>query len=113
MGKKEDDIKKIEVALDNGEKKEVFIQTWHDHVKNKNTIKSMSTIIKDQLYYMKPGPNQIFVPFSEFHGDYDICWVLCIDVLTNKELFRKNIKTVDLIDWKLSSSLIKSKTNGK
>jgi hypothetical protein len=90
--------------LDNGEKKEVFIKTWKDHVMDQDEIKSFTTIVGNQLYHIELRKDEVLIPYTEHHGDHEMNYILILNVKTNQEISRKNIRTVDMIDWKLSSS---------
>jgi hypothetical protein len=103
MGKKQmskEEFCKIDTILKNGERKELFIKTWHDHVMNKDTVLSFTTIVKDTLMVIEPREDEILVPFSELHGDYELGWIILLDVNTGDEIMRKSTKTVDAIHWK-------------
>ncbi len=94
----------VDLLLKTGEKKTIFINTWEDHVMNRDEILAFNTIVGEKLYHVKPKDEEIFLPFSEYMGDHTENWIIAIDIGTGKEFFRKNIKYVDMIDWKLSSS---------
>jgi len=90
---------KVGAILSSAEKMEIALTTWHDHVVARDEISSFITIIGDKMYPMFPQPNQVFLPFEEFNGDHSMNWILIWDFVEKKELFRKNTKNVDLIDW--------------
>jgi len=94
----------VELFLKTGELQKIFLPNWEDHVLKRSEILAFSTIVHDQLYHVKPKGNEIFLPYSEYMGDHTQCWIIAIDIETGQEFFRKNTKTVDMIDWKLSSS---------
>lgn len=106
LQKQVDQAKRREVDqhIKNSDKKETFLKTWEDHVKNRNEIANFSTIAGDKIYYVTPQNNEIFLPFSEYYGDHSENWIIAVDIKTNTEVYRKNTKTVDMVTWKLSSS---------
>jgi hypothetical protein len=104
---------KVDLLIKEGDKREIFIDTWVDHVNNRDIIKCYCTIIKDELKFFSSNNDGVFIPFSEFYGDHTENWIILIDLKTNKELFRKNIKNVDLIEWQLSSSQTNLSKDGK
>lgn len=90
--------------LKNGEKATISLKTWNDHVMNQDTIKSFTTINgSNQILHIVPQKDEVFIPFSEYNGDHSMNWILCINMVTGDEIFRKNTRTADMIDWKLSS----------
>lgn len=97
---------KVDTQLANGEKVEVFLNSWIQHIKDKKEVESFTTIVTNpntgqpQLFQMAPNKDQIFLPFSEFNGDHTDNWVLAVDKKTGEEVFRKNIKNIDLLTWK-------------
>lgn len=103
----------VDLFLQTGEKKTIFLPNWEDHVTSRTEISSFSTIVADQLYHVKPKEGEIFLPYSEYMGDHTQCWIIAIDIKAKTEFFRKNVRTVDMIDWKLSSSIINPGKNGK
>lgn len=113
MSNKKDIPKELQVALKNGEKKELFIHNWHEHVINRREVESFTTIVNDRLFHVAPKEDEILMPYIEINGDHNMCWILGINKATNEEIFRKNIRTVDMVNWKLSSSPTKSRKNGK
>jgi len=90
---------RVGAILTTAEKMEIALTTWHDHVMARDEIASFITIIGDKMYPMFPGENQVLLPFEEYNGDHSMNWILIWDVKEKKEIFRKNIKNVDLIDW--------------
>lgn len=104
---------KMDQRIKTGEKGDAIFTKWEQHMTNRQEIESFTTIIKDQLYNFAPKPNEAFLPFSEYYGDHAENWIIILDKTTNKELARKNTRTVDMINWKLSSSPIKTKINEK
>lgn len=104
---------KMNQRIKTGEKGDTVFTNWDKHMINRQEIESFTTIIKDQLYNFIPKPDEIFLPFSEFYGDHAENWIIILDKTTNKELARKSTRTVDMINWKLSSSPTKTKINGK
>jgi len=53
------------------------------------------------------------LPFSEYDGDHIENWIILIENETKREILRKNTRTTDMIEWKLSSSVINKKNDGK
>jgi len=90
--------------LKNGEKVEIALKTWNDHIMARHEIKSFTTLAEGKLFHVAPQEDQVFLPFSEYNGDHSNNWIIAIDMKTSEEFFRKNIRLVDMIDWKLSSS---------
>lgn len=87
--------------LSTAEKMEVALKTWHDHVEARDEIASFTTIIGNQLAQVFPeSDSQVILPFEEFHGDHAMNWIVVWDLTEKKELFRKNTRSVDLVDWK-------------
>lgn len=81
------------------EKPSQFIKTWDEHVKNRSPISNYTVIANDKMYNFTPKEGQIFLPFSEYNGDHSMNWVICWDEVNKVEVFRKNIRTVDMIEW--------------
>jgi hypothetical protein len=92
--------KRVWDTLSTAEKKEHIMPNWNDHVEARDEIQSFITIVNNQMFPMFPDKNQVFLPFAEYHGDHAMNWIIIWDVVEKKEVFRKNIKQVDLIDWK-------------
>lgn len=111
MTKKNDIPKELQVVLKDGEKKSVFMDNWHEHVMARHEVESFTTIVNDRLFHIKPKEDEILMPYMEINGDHNMCWILSLSKATNEEMFRKNIRTVDMVHWKLSSSLTKLKQN--
>jgi hypothetical protein len=94
---------KVGNILSTAEKMEIALTTWHDHVIARDEIASFITIVGDKMYPMFPGENQVLLPFEEFNGDHSMNWILVWDFIEKKEIYRKNTKNVDLIDWVVKS----------
>ena len=95
--------------LKNGEHRDIVLESWHDKVMNgPNEIASFTTIVDKKLYHIQPQEGEIFMPFYEYYGDHAECFIIAIREKDNKELFRKNVRTVDMVHWKLSSTLTKT-----
>ena len=90
---------KISKALSASEKMAIVLETWHDHVIKRNEIASYTTIVGDKMLNIFPQENHVLLPFEEFHGDHAMNWILTWDLKEKRELFRKNTKQVDLIEW--------------
>jgi len=103
--------KSFEAILENGERKDVLIHTWNERIIDRNEIESFTTLVGDKLYHVTPNKNEVFLPYSEYHGDHAMNWIIAVDVRNNKEVFRKNLRLVDMVNWKLSSSST-NKNNG-
>lgn len=109
MTKQTDIPVELQLTLKNGEPNTVFMKLWDQHVIDRDEIESFTTIVGDKLYHVKPKDDEIFMPFMEINGDHSMNWILSIHRKTGKELYRKNTRTVDMVNWKLSSSSTKSK----
>lgn len=94
---------KISDMLDNAEDRKKIVLSWHDHISYCHTIKNYSTIIGEKIYLIQPKENEILIPYTENLGDHGETFILMLDRLTGNELHRKNTRTVDLIEWELSS----------
>ena len=92
--------------------KDIFT-SWEQHMINRDEIESFTTIVADKLYNIRAKEDETLLPFSEYHGDHSENWIVLINNKTNKEILRKSTKTVDMINWKLSSPSNNSKKNGK
>lgn len=103
----------VDKMIDNGVQKEIFLPKWHDHVLGRHVITSFSTIVGDKLYHVVARDKEIIMPFEEHFGDHIENWIIIVDTATNKEIWRKNVKTVDTIEWKLSSFLTNTETDGE
>jgi hypothetical protein len=90
---------KVGRILSTAEKMDIALTTWHDHVVARDEISSFITIIGDKMYPMFPGENQILLPFEEFNGDHAMNWIIIWNFEEKREVYRKNTKNVDLIDW--------------
>ena len=106
------DIPKIQDFVKHAQKVEDVVDNWQHHIEERHEINAFTTLAGNKLYHIVPQEGQTFLPFSEYHGDHTMNYIICIDK-ENNEVFRKNIKYADMIDWKLSSSLTNSKENGK
>lgn len=85
------------------EKMEIALTTWHEHVTARDEINSYTTIINNQMYVTTPDDSHVLLPFAEYHGDHAMNWIITWDVKNNVEIFRKNIRMIDLIEWKKRS----------
>jgi hypothetical protein len=85
--------------LSTAEKKDVVLLTWHDHVMARDEIANFITIVGDKMYPVFPNESQVILPFDEYYGDHSENWIIIWDLVEEKELFRKNVKGVDLVDW--------------
>ena len=90
---------KVGRILTTAEKTEIALTTWHDHVVARDEIASFITIIGDKMYPMFPGENQVLLPFEEFNGDHAMNWIIVWDFVEKREVYRKNTRQIDLIDW--------------
>ncbi len=104
---------KVSEDIKNAEKGEQIFTKWGDHVLARHEIESFTTIVKDQLYQINAKKDEVLLPFSEYFGDHAENWIVILNKDTNKELARKSTKTVDMINWKLSSPQINNKGNEK
>lgn len=103
----------VHAVLDNGDKKTVFMPSWHEHVMNRREIASFITIVGDKMYNVRPKKDEIMMPYIELNGDHNMNWILILNKVTNEEISRKNTRSVDMVEWKLSSSLTNSEKDGK
>lgn len=85
--------------LTTAEKMEIALTTWHDHVVARDEISNFITIVGNQMYPMHPLENQVFLPFEEYNGDHSMNWIIVWNFVEKREIFRKNTRNVDLIDW--------------
>lgn len=102
--KQDEKIKRQRVwdSLSTSEKMNIALLTWHDHVVARDEIASFTTIVGDKMYNVFPeSEDQVILPFEEFHGDHAMNWIIVWDLKEKKELFRKNTKQLDLVDWKV------------
>lgn len=95
----QDNRKQVSRALTESEKMAIALKTWHDHVIKRNEIASYTTIVGDKMLNIFPQENHVLLPFEEFHGDHAMNWIITWDTNEKRELFRKNTKQVDLIEW--------------
>jgi len=91
--------KRVGKILSTAEKMEIAITTWHDHVVNRDEIANFITIVGNQMYPIHPLENQVLLPFEEYYGDHSMNWIIVWNFAEKREVFRKNIRNVDLIDW--------------
>jgi len=117
MNKKNEPTRKEKTEMgkkmDRSEKGEQILETWQQHMKNRDEIMSFTTIVGNKMFSITPKKNETLLPFSEFHGDHAENWIILINNKTKKEILRKNTRTTDMIEWKLSSSVINKKNDGK
>lgn len=108
MSKQKPDPKRLEYVVKNGEKKVIFLMTWHDHVKAQHLVKAYIRILDHidkngnlvhQGLLFEPKPDELFIPFSEFHGSYDECYIIIYNTKLQKEIRREDIKNIDTIHW--------------
>ena len=86
-------------ALEHGEKVQDILPSWDNHIKAGHTIRNFTSIVNNQMYLMEPGKDHSFIPFSEYCGSYSLNWIIKWDNINKKEVFRKNVLYVDLIEW--------------
>jgi hypothetical protein len=94
---------KISDMLSNAEDRKKIILSWHDHIEQCHIIKNYSTIIGEKIYLIQAKETEILIPYMENLGDHGESFILMLDRTTGNELHRKNTRTVDLIEWELSS----------
>lgn len=91
--------KKADEMLKNAEDKNAVIQRWERHILDGNKIKSFTSIVNNQMYMSEPIEGTEFLPFTEYYGNYQLNWIINWDVKEKREIWRKNIIYVDLIEW--------------
>jgi hypothetical protein len=91
--------KKADEMLQNAEDKKTLIKNWEQHIFDGDKIKSFTSIVNNQMYMSEPIEGTEFLPFSEYHGTYNLNWIINWDVKEKREIWRKNIIYVDLIEW--------------
>lgn len=91
--------KKADEMLKNAEDKKTVIQSWEQHILDGNKIKSFTSIVNNQMYMSEPIEGTEFLPFTEHYGTYRLNWIINWDVKEKREIWRKNIIYVDLIEW--------------
>ena len=92
--------KRVWDAISASEKAEVILQTWEDHTKNRDEIASFTTIVDKNIFNVFARENEVLLPFSEFRGDHADDWIICWNLIDKKEIFRKNIRQIDMIEWR-------------
>lgn len=85
--------------IEKSEPPEKFIQTWDEHVKKRTLISNFTTIFDNKMYNFQPKENEVLIPFSEYNGDHSMNWIICWHETLKKEIYRKNTRSVDLIEW--------------
>lgn len=95
-----DEKKRTYDMLSTAEKMEIALQVWNDHVVARDEINSYTAIVNNQMYVTTPDDSHVLLPFAEYYGDHAMNWIITWDVKNNVEVFRKNIRMIDLIDWK-------------
>jgi len=109
--------KKQKIEMDQriktAEKGKDIFTSWEQHMTDRDEIESFTTIVADKMYNIKAKEGETLLPFSEYHGDHTENWIILINNKTKKEILRKNTRTVDMINWKLSSPSNNSKKDGK
>lgn len=103
MKKKESNQEKLKRVLEQGQKAYEVINKWHEIIRERRQVKSYTTIVGDRLYVVEPREDEIIMPFAEDFGDHGLAFLVTINIKTNKEVARKSLRTVDIIEWNLSS----------
>ena len=85
--------------IKSSDKKTDFINSWKDHVFNRDLISAYSTIIDNKLYQFMPSDNSVFLPFMEVYPDHVENFIINWDFESKEELYRHNIKYVEMISW--------------
>jgi len=80
------------------------ILPWKELCGKQKFVKSFSTVAADakgnhKLYIFQPKPTEVFFPYYEDMEGYLIGYVVAYDAEKKKEVFRKNILNIDLIEW--------------
>ena len=88
--------------IEKSESKEIIPLNWEAHIKAGHKIKSFTSIVNNQMYVAEPMKNMQLVPFFEYMGSYGLNWILNWDTENKREIWRKNIMYVDLIEWEIS-----------
>jgi hypothetical protein len=57
-------------------------------------IKRFTYLRNAQLMQCKPKATEKLIIVEDFYGDKSLMWVACIDIESNKELWRHNISDV-------------------
>lgn len=93
--------KHVDNAIKNSEDKDRIIKKWDDHIKSGDKLKNFTSIVNNQMYFSEAPKNHTFIPFSEYYGSYQLNWIINWDEIEKREVWRKNILYVDLIEWGL------------
>lgn len=96
--------KKVGEAIEKSESGEVIIKSWDDHIKAGDKIANFTSIVNNQMYFSEPKKDHSLIPFSEYYGSYQLNWIINWDNINKREVWRKNILYVDLIEWKSSTA---------
>lgn len=99
ISKKTEQRREMGRRIERSEPPAKFIQTWDEHVKKRTLISNFTTIFDNKMFNFQPKENEVLIPFSEYNGDHSMNWIICWHELLKKEIYRKNIRTVDLIEW--------------
>ena len=91
---------KIGKMLDKAERREQIAINWRDHVESKHAIKSYSTILNNVMYTIESDKTGNLFPHIELTPDNETHWVVKISG-DGHEVLRANLKSIDLIQWKL------------
>jgi hypothetical protein len=91
---------RVSEAISKSEHPEHFLPTWHEHVVNRDEILSFTTIVDKTLYNIQAKSEETILPFEEYYGDHSMNWILIWNNKTLSEILRKNIRQVDMIQWK-------------
>ena len=88
--------------IKNSESKDVVPLNWDDHIKAGHKIKSFASIVNNQMYVTEANPGMQLIPFSEYCGSYQLNWIINWSVADKREVWRKNVLYVDLVEWDIS-----------
>lgn len=77
------------------------IKTFRQHVENQTVVDNFSLLVGKQLLVVRAEkPGEVLIPFQEHHGDHDMNYIILWDDVAKREIFRKNIRDIEMITWK-------------
>jgi len=94
---------RIATMIDKAETPEKIKTNWRDHVDSRHSIKSYSVIMKEEMFTIFSDSEGSLFPHVEFNTEKETHWVVKISP-NGREVFRANIKSIDLIEWNLFPS---------
>ena len=72
---------------------------WMEHGKNHDVIDNYTTVIDMKAYVTRAAPGSILYASFETIDRYGASWIICQDIATGNELFRKNTNFIDTVMW--------------